>query len=264
LSNVESIRNALVDREIAAIVNAGAYTAVDKAESDPVTTFTINAIGPAVLAEAARRLSVPLIHISTDYVFDGRKDGFYEATDAVCPLGVYGASKEAGEQAVQAIHSRSVILRTAWLVSPYGNNFLKTMLRLAGERPTIKVVGDQVGCPTVASDLADAISKILMRLMSDRDAPLGTFHFVNKGQATWDRLAEAVVARGARHGLARPSIEPISTAQYPTAARRPQNSRLSVESLTCAYGIEPRPWTEAVPQAVDIFLGGRKSAEGGG
>ena len=174
------------------------------------------------------------------------------------PLGVYGASKEAGEQAVRTIQHRSVIARTGWLVSPYRSNFLKTMLRLASVRPALRVVADQTGCPTAAGDFARALQSIALRLIRDPAAPVGTFHFVNGGQATWHSLAEAVLARAARHGHPAPPVEAISTAEYPTQAARPSNSRLSVAGLRMAYGIEPRPWTEAVSEAVDLFF------EGGG
>ncbi|MGO8952967.1 MAG: dTDP-4-dehydrorhamnose reductase [Rhodomicrobium sp.] len=260
LSNPASVKKALDGRVLAAIVNAGAYTAVDRAESEPVVAFAVNALGPAALAEAARRMGAPLVHISTDYVFDGRKDGLYVEDDKVAPLGVYGASKEAGEQAVRTIHHRSAIVRTAWLVSPHHNNFLKTMLRLASERPALRVVADQIGCPTVALDLARALQIIVLRLICDPNAPVGTFHFVNAGETTWHGLATAVLARGAQQGHPVPPVEAISTAQYPTPAPRPANSRLSVAKLTKAYGIVPRPWPEAVAEAADALLEGRSSS----
>ncbi len=254
LSNPASISKSLEGRTLAAIIGAGAYTAVDKAETEPVEAFAVNALGTAALAEAARRAGAPFIYVSTDYVFDGRKNGFYDETDPVAPLGVYGASKEAAEQAVRAIQRRSVIVRTAWLVSPHRSNFLKTMLRLASERTVLRVVADQRGCPTAAGDLARALQTIALRLLSDPAAPLGTFHFVNEGEATWFDFAEVIISRGARHGHPTPCVEAISTLEYPTPAARPANSRLSVAALAQAYGIQPRPWTSAVEEAVDIYF----------
>jgi dTDP-4-dehydrorhamnose reductase len=254
LGDVASIARALEGQPLAAIINAGAYTAVDKAESEPVATFAANAMGPATLAEAARRLDVPLVHISTDYVFDGRKCGWYLEADPVAPLGVYGASKEAGEQAVRAIHRRSVIVRTAWVISPHRANFLKTMLRLAAERPLLRVVADQRGCPTVAADLAQAVQTVALRHLADRDAPTGTFHFVNAGEATWYELACAILAEAARCGHPAPAIEAITTADYPTPAARPANSRLATTAITTAYGIAPRPWRDAVAETVEQVL----------
>jgi dTDP-4-dehydrorhamnose reductase len=249
-----NVSRALQGRTLSAIVNAAAYTAVDKAESEPVTAFAVNALGPAALADAARRMGAPLIHISTDYVFDGRRSGWYVETDAVAPLCVYGASKEAGEQAVRVIQPRSVIVRTAWLVSVHGNNFLKTMLRLAAERPVLRVVADQVGCPTAAGDLARALQAIALRLMGDPAAASGTFHFVNEGEASWHSFAQAILARGATHGHPSPPVEAITTADYPTAAIRPANSRLSTAALSAAYGIRPRQWVDAMAETVDILF----------
>ncbi len=240
------------------VINAGAYTAVDKAEQDAVAAFAINAMGACAIAECSRRVGVPLIHVSTDYVFDGRKLGIYEEDDPVCPISIYGASKEAGEQAVRTINRRSVIVRTAWLVSAHRANFVRTILRLATEQPKLRVVTDQRGCPTVAGDLAGALAVIALKLATDAAAPTGTYHFVNGGETTWHGLAEATLRRAANHGRAAPPIDAITTSDYPTAAARPANSRLSTAKLTRDFGIVPRPWIEAVNQTVDELLAGER------
>jgi dTDP-4-dehydrorhamnose reductase len=252
LSDVDALAAAVTARPWAAVVNAGAYTAVDKAESDVVAAWKINALAPAALAAATHAAGIPLIHISTDYVFDGTKPEPYVEEDRVGPLGVYGASKEAGEQAVRTGNPAHVILRTAWVVGPDGANFVKTMLRLGAERPELRVVADQHGCPTAAGDIAQAIATIIARL--GPDGPFGTFHFVNSGTATWHALAGAVFARAAAHGRPQPQVAAIATADYPTPARRPANSRLDTSRFTQIFGLRPRPWREAIDDVVDQLI----------
>lgn len=238
-------------RPWAGIVNCAAYTAVDRAETDVVAAWQVNALAPAALAAAAGAANIPIIHVSTDYVFDGSKLDFYEEDDRVAPVGVYGASKEGGEQAVRTAAPRHVILRTAWVVSATGANFVKTMLRLGAERPQLRVVADQRGCPTSADDIAQAILHIIGRIES---GPYGTYHFVNGGEATWHALAEAVFARAAIYGRPAPSVEPILTSDYPTPAARPANSRLSTAKIGRDYGIIPRDWRGAVDEIVDTLI----------
>jgi dTDP-4-dehydrorhamnose reductase len=252
LADTDSLAAAVAARPWAAVVNAGAYTAVDKAENDVVTAWKVNALAPAALAAATRAAGIPLVHISTDYVFDGTKPEPYADEDPVRPLGVYGASKEAGEQAVRTANPAHVILRTAWVVSPDGANFIKTMLRLGAERPELRVVADQHGSPTAAGDIALAIAAILTRL--DSDGPFGTFHFVNSGDATWHDLACAVFDRAATYGRARPNVTAITTADYPTPARRPAYSRLDTSRFTQNFGLQPRPWREAIDEVVDQLI----------
>lgn len=229
-----------LDRDIAAIINCAAYTAVDKAESEPDIAFAINAEGPGRIADAAAARGIPLLHVSTDYVFDGTKPEPYVEDDPVAPLGVYGASKEAGERAVRAAGGRHLILRTAWVVSPWGHNFVKTMLRLGRERGAVRVVTDQRGCPTSAEDIAEALLHLAERMIADPGAPGGTYHFVNKGEATWYDLAVAVLAgRGVE-------VTPTTSAEFPTPARRPANSRLCTRKLEQDYHIHPRPWQTAL------------------
>ncbi|RJF89458.1 dTDP-4-dehydrorhamnose reductase [Oleomonas cavernae] len=250
LSDTAAIADYLAARPWAAVINAAAYTAVDKAEDDVVAAFALNAMAPAALADATRKAGVPLVHVSTDYVFDGSKAGPYEVEDPVCPIGVYGASKEAGEQAVRTVNPRHAIVRTAWVVSPDRANFVKTMLRLGADRPELRVVADQRGCPTSAADLAQALAAIALRMAREPDAPTGTFHGVNAGEATWCELANHVFDVAARHGRPRPKVTPIETRDYPTPARRPANSRLATHHLAQAYGITLRPWQDAVAEIV--------------
>lgn len=254
MSDPGSIAEFVASRPWAAIVNSAAYTAVDRAETDAVTAWKINALGPAALAQAARQADAPLIHLSTDYVFDGAKTSPYLESDPVRPVSVYGASKEGGEQAVRTGAPRHVILRTAWVVSPHGGNFIKTMLRLARERERLTVVDDQHGNPTSATDIAQALAVIVRRLVEDADAPLGTYHFVNSGEATWCGFAREIFVQASAAGHKVPVVEAIPTSAYPTPARRPANSRLDTAKLTRDFGIEPRPWRAAVSDVVATLL----------
>jgi dTDP-4-dehydrorhamnose reductase len=249
-----SVNSCVASRAWSAVINAAAYTAVDRAETDIANAWRVNALGPAILAEATARTGVPLIQLSTDYVFDGRKHEPYIEDDPVSPLCVYGASKEGGEQAVRTGNPRHVILRTAWVVSPHGSNFVKTMLRLARERPVVRVVDDQVGSPTSASDVALALVGIVDRLLGHDEPINGTYHFVNHGEASWCGLARAVFNKLAERGGAAPVLEAIGTADYPTPAHRPANSRLSTAKLTQDLAIMPRPWRLAVDEVVDALL----------
>jgi dTDP-4-dehydrorhamnose reductase len=254
LSDPAAIEAYVASRDWAAIISSGAYTAVDKAESDVANAWAANALGPAALAAAAAKADIPIVHVSTDYVFDGTQAGFYCEDAPVAPIGVYGASKEGGEQAVRTANPKHVILRTAWVVSPFGNNFVKTMLRLGAERPELRVVGDQYGCPTSALDIAKTLLQVVEKAVQDR-AAWGTYHFVNAGEANWHQLASAVLDRAATHDRPRPKVEAITTADYPTLAKRPANSRLSSVKLTEKFGIQPRPWGEAVGEIVDELVG---------
>jgi dTDP-4-dehydrorhamnose reductase len=229
-------------RPWAAIINAAAYTDVDKAESERDAAWRVNATAPGRLAREAARRDIPLVHISTDYVFDGRKGRPYVPSDPVHPLGVYGASKEAGEQGVRD-NPRHVILRTSWVHSPTGRNFVRTMLRLANERESIRVVDDQRGSPTAARDVAQACLAIVSRIAADPEgAPYGTYHFANAGETTWCGFARQIFAL-ARPRLARvPEVVPITTREYPTPAERPADSRLDCAATTAQWGIVPRDW----------------------
>ncbi|MFN7106655.1 MAG: dTDP-4-dehydrorhamnose reductase [Brevundimonas sp.] len=250
LSDIASVRDAFAATPFAAVINSGAHTAVDKAETEVAAAFAANAMGPAVLADVTREAGVPLIQVSTDYVFDGSKDGLYVEDDPVGPLGVYGASKLAGELAVRSGNPRSVVLRTAWVLSVHRANFLKTMLRLAVDRPALRVVADQHGCPTSARDIAAALKTIVLKMIADTDAPTGVYHFVNAGETSWAGLATEVFALSAAAGGPSATVEGIPSSDYPTPARRPTNSRLSTDKLTRDYSVAPRPWQDAVAEIV--------------
>lgn len=241
LSDADAIKAYVLGGGFTAVINPAAYTAVDQAESDAINAFRVNALAPAALAEATRELGIPLVHVSTDYVFDGSKSGAYLEDDPIRPVNVYGASKAAGEHAVRLGNPRHVILRTAWVFSPHGNNFLKTMLRLA-PRPQLRVVDDQHGCPTAARDIARALATITLKLIDDAEAPTGTYHFVSEDPVTWCGFAREIFRQEALAGRPAPEIEAIETKDYPTPARRPANSVLSVERLKRDYGIEPGGW----------------------
>lgn len=214
------------------IINAAAYTAVDKAESEPERAAAVNTHGPENLALAAKQVGARLVHVSTDYVFDGSGQVPYQESDAVNPLGVYGQTKLAGELLVQSILPEAIILRTAWVFSEYGNNFVKTMLRLAKDRPELGVVADQVGCPTYAGDIAAAILNLVAG-----NAPGGIYHYCGDRSVSWAEFAQAIFAEGEQSGvLARqPKVNFITTDQYPTPAKRPAYSVLSTEKVADYY-----------------------------
>ena len=248
---------ASVDRALKAVgpdvvVSAAAYTAVDKAENERDTAYAINELGARSIAEAAKALDVPLIHISTDYVFDGALDRPYVETDPTSPAGVYGGSKLAGEQAVMAVHGvESAILRVAWVYSPFGGNFVRTMLRLAQDRDEISVVADQVGSPTSALDIADGILRVAENLAADPEPALrGIFHMTARGEGSWADFAEAIFAAAATHGGPRAKVRRISTAEYPTAAKRPSNSRLDSKRIAAAHGVALPDWRLSLDSVV--------------
>jgi len=238
-----------------AIVNAGAYTAVDKAESERDAAFAVNRDGPAYLAQACARAQIPMIHISTDYVFDGTKTGAYLEEDPVAPLGVYGASKLAGEDAVRASGAKHVILRTAWVYGIEGNNFVKTMLRLGRERDVLRVVADQHGCPTFAGDLADAILTVFKHTTENPKPDMwGTFHCVNAEPTTWNVFARRIFDFAAPKLGKKPVVEAITTADYPTPAKRPANSVLDCGKIKRIHGIALRPWSPALEEMLNAIL----------
>ena len=247
LPNDDAVHAALDAARADVIVNAAAHTAVDKAESEPDLAFAINADGAGAVARAAARIGVPLVHISTDYVFSGDKGEPYVESDATGPTGVYGASKLAGEEAVLASGADLAILRTAWVYSPFGANFVKTMLRLAESRDEVGVVGDQHGNPTSALDLADAVIAVAHHLVDGRDARhRGIFHATGDGDGTWANLAEAVFAASAANGGPSARVRHITTADYPTPARRPRNSRLDCSALFEQHGVRLPDWRISV------------------
>ena len=235
------------------LVNAAAYTAVDKAESDPDGALAANAIGPQVLATAAANAGVPIVHVSTDYVFDGAKAGAYVEDDPIAPIGVYGRSKAEGEAHVRAAAARHVIVRTAWVYGVHGTNFLKTMLRLAHEREELRVVADQRGCPTATRDLAEAIFAIDRRI-AEGAKPWGTFHFAGTGATTWHGFACEIVDAAAPFIGKRPQVTAIGARDYPTAARRPANSELDSSRFTAMFGYRAVPWQARTQEVVRQLL----------
>ena len=231
-------------------VNLAAYTAVDRAESESERAWAVNCAGAENVARAASTRGVPLVHISTDYVFDGKKSSPYREEDPVNPLGQYGASKEAGERAVREAAPRHVILRTQWVYGVAGANFVKTMLRLGRERDVVRVVADQWGGPTAAADLARAIVAIAERIAVG-SAAWGTYHYAGAGAVSWHGFAEAIFDLAAPYLGRRPRLERVATADYPTPARRPLNSVLDCEKIRRDFGITPRPWR----QSLEAMLG---------
>lgn len=248
LTRPESILPALKSVRPSVVVNAAAYTAVDQAESEPGTAMSVNGAGAGAVAAAARTLGIPVIQLSTDYVFDGAKASPYVEADPVGPINAYGRSKLAGEEAVAAANPDHVILRTSWVYAAEGKNFLRTMLRLAEERDEVRVVADQIGAPGYAPDIAAAILSIARNLLdAPADAALrGVFHGTGGGEASWADFAEAIFARLARNGRKVPRLARIATADYPTPARRPANSRLDCTRLKAIHGIALPDWQDAL------------------
>jgi dTDP-4-dehydrorhamnose reductase len=240
----------------ALVVNAAAYTAVDPAEDDVDAAFRANRDGPAELARLCETAGIPLIHISTDYVFDGLKGAPYVETDPTSPQGVYGASKLAGERAVLAACSRAIVLRTSWVYSPTGKNFVRTMLAAGQRSSLLRVVVDQTGCPTSSQDLAQAVLGLAARLMTGgwQDRYAGIYHVAGTGATTWHELAIATFEAAARHGLAVPTVAPIATDEWPTRAQRPPDSRLDCGKLAAVFGLRLPPWRDGLARTVDAIF----------
>ncbi len=248
ITDAEAVRSFLrgMKAPIEWIINCAAYTAVDRAEEEPEAANRINADGPRNLGKAAEEAGARLLHVSTDYVFDGQKDGEYSEEDSPGPVGVYAKSKYAGELALQASCSRHYIVRTAWLYGRYGVSFVETMLRLFNERKEVRVVNDQHGSPTWARDLAAAILAFIER----KPRPYGVYHCTNEGCTTWFEFAREIYRLGKERGLVRREINlvPITTAEYPTRAKRPANSVLSKAKICRVLGLSMRPWQQALEE----------------
>jgi dTDP-4-dehydrorhamnose reductase len=245
----EAVRRFVREAAPRAIINAAAYTAVDKAESETQAAHAINALGPEHLAGAAAELDIPLLHVSTDYVFDGEKSGAYTEDDPVAPLGIYGRTKEEGERRVRAAHAKHVILRTSWVYGMYGSNFLKTMLRLSGERDELRVVADQRGCPTATIDIARAL--LAAEAALNNSLKWGTYHFAGTGVTTWHGFACEIVRAAAGAGGRPVPVIAIATKDYPTPAKRPANSVLDSTRFAAAFGYNSPPWQERTQQIVE-------------
>jgi dTDP-4-dehydrorhamnose reductase len=253
LAQPEVIRQVIADLKPDCIVNAAAYTAVDKAENEQEIAYKINAVAPTIIAEEARKIGATLLHVSTDYVFDGQKNTPYTEEDNTNPLSVYGQSKLAGEQGIQQTCDHYIILRTAWVYGIYGkSNFVKTMLRLGGEREQIRVVFDQVGSPSWARDIAEAISKILVNV--DTINP-GIYHFTNSGVTSWYDFALTIFEEAKQLGfpLKIQQVVPITTSEYPTPAKRPAYSVLSHQKISAILGTYPPYWRDSLKQMLKQF-----------
>jgi dTDP-4-dehydrorhamnose reductase len=238
-----------------AVINAAAYTEVDRAESDEAEAFAVNAEAPQRMAAETARHGIPFIHISTDYVFDGRKGAPYVETDATGPVNAYGRSKLAGECGVRETSVRHVILRTSWIYSQFRKNFVRTILRLAAERERLTIVADQRGCPTAAQDIAGACLDIAARCGADPEAsPYGIFHYAGGGDATWFEFAKAIIEQSAVSTGKAPQIMPIRTEDYPTPAKRAADTRLDCSKVVHAYGVTLRPWRQALQETLGHLL----------
>jgi dTDP-4-dehydrorhamnose reductase len=254
LAQPESIVRAVSNYAPDAIINAAAYTAVDRAEDEPAIADAINGHGVGVLGRAAS--GVPVIHYSTDYVFDGTKPAPYAETDPTSPIGAYGASKLLGEQKLLAANPRSVVLRTSWVCSPHGNNFVKTMLRLGRERDDVSVVADQQGAPTFADDLAQAAISLLPKLIASKsgDPAFGVFHFSGAPDTNWHDFAFLIFARAALHGQRPPNLHAITSDKYPTKAKRPTNSRLDCSKILKIHGLARPDWRDGLTRTLDQLM----------
>lgn len=260
LSDANAIRALMQRVQPQLVVNPAAYTAVDKAESDADKARAVNAMAPGVLGEEASRLGASVIHYSTDYVYDGSKDGLYTESDPVSPQSVYGQTKLDGERALQAATPRHAILRTSWVVGAHGGNFAKTMLRLAGDRDELKVVADQFGAPTSASLIADVTAHIARQMLRDGadGFPFGVYHLAAAGETSWHAYAQYVIGEAIGMGKALKAtperVLPIPASSYPTPARRPQNSRLDTHKLRQTFGLHLPHWQEGVKHILQQIL----------
>jgi dTDP-4-dehydrorhamnose reductase len=243
------------------VINAAAYTTVDRAEAEEELAFAVNAEGARRLAEATNRLNIPFLHLSTDYVFDGAKPAAYLETDAPNPMGAYGRSKLLGESLVMAACPGALVLRTAWVYSPFGNNFVKTMLGLAKERDALRVVDDQIGCPTSAFDIADALLTLADRAPGTTEP--GVFNLVGSGETSWCGFAREIMRQAADRGARVIPVEAILTSAYPTPAKRPANSRLDGKRLRDAFGICLPDWRESLSVVMDRLVPAGGAVDGG-
>jgi len=266
-SRADLIRAAVRAAEPAVIVNAAAYTAVDKAESEPELAAAVNGVAPGVLAEEAKRLGCLLVHYSTDYVFDGAKQGPYLETDTPNPLNVYGRTKLAGDEAILAVGGDALILRTTWVYGPRGSNFLLTMLRMAKERPELRIVDDQIGAPTSSEAIAQATAEILARILAPAGGGLqgrgGIYNLTCAGETSWFGFAKSFLTTEAQlSGTKLPNLIPIKTSEFPRPAKRPANSRLSCRRLEETFGVRMPTWEAALGRVFDTLREGNGQASG--
>jgi dTDP-4-dehydrorhamnose reductase len=265
--NPDSLLAALRSVDPAVIVNAAAYTAVDKAEDEPEIAMAINGTGPGVLAEEAKRLGSILVHYSTDYVFDGTKQGEYVETDTPNPQNVYGKTKLAGDEAIAASGCEYLILRTSWVYGARGNNFLLTMLKLAGERAELRIVDDQTGAPTTSECIAQGTTNVLAQLMAPSgtglDGRSGVYNLTNTGATTWFGFAQALLTQSAASmGTKLPKLIPIPTSEFPRPAARPANSRLSCRRVEETFGVRMPGWEDALALVLETLKDGAAPVPG--
>ena len=262
LTKVHDIRRVVREVKPNLIINPAAYTAVDKAESEPELAFAVNTTAPQVLAEEAARLNAPLIHFSTDYVYDGIKNSAYLESDAVNPMSAYGKSKLAGEEAIRAVSLPHLILRTSWVYGAYGKNFLKTILRLAAERDSLRIVGDQFGAPTSAKSIADGVMQLVSNWQVDNENQTGVYHFTNTGEISWHGFSCEIVNEYNRLSESKnwpalkvsvEGIAAITTPEYPTPAPRPANSKLDNTKLKQVFKIELPSWQAGLQQVMQTL-----------
>jgi len=261
-TDAAALNRAVEGLDLTGVVNAAAYTAVDAAESDPDTAFAANVDGPGNLAEICAQRQIPLIHLSTDYVYDGLKKGAYIESDPVAPQGVYAQSKARGDAAVAERVDSHIIIRTAWVYSIHGHNFVKTMLRLFREKRTISVVNDQLGCPTHAADIAATIVQILLWIQKNHRIPAGIYHYCSQGSTSWYGFALKVLSLAApKDNFVVTELQAIPTSAYPTPAKRPANSILDCTKIKQTFGIEPVHWEEGLGHMLTRYYGLRGSKE---
>jgi dTDP-4-dehydrorhamnose reductase len=255
LGELETIDRALTSITADVLVGAAAYTDVNKAEAESEIADRINGRAPGLLATRAHALGIPMIQLSTDYVFDGTKRDPYSEQDEVCPINAYGHSKAAGERAVAAAHPRHIILRTSWVYSPFGRNFVRTMLDLARKQSEVRVVADQIGSPTAAADIADGVLAVALNLIEGGgDARYGTFHMAAAGAASWAQFAEAIFAASAERGGPSARVVPVASTEYQTPARRPANSRLDCGKIARVHGVSLPHWQSSLGPCVARIL----------
>jgi dTDP-4-dehydrorhamnose reductase len=255
ITNPSKVNKAVNQADASLVINAAAYTEVDEAESEPEAAFAVNCDGPSYLASSCTENGIPLIHISTDYVFDGNKKGPYLETDTISPLGVYGKSKAEGEAEVRKCLQSHIILRTAWLYGVHGHNFVNTILRLGREKEILRVVADQYGCPTYAADMAEAILIIAAQIRDGNDIPYGTYHYCGKGATSWYGFAKKIIELARNNfSLQVKTLEPIKTEEYPTLTKRPANSVLDCSLIERCFGICSKPWKEGLAHMIERLL----------
>lgn len=255
VTKVETIKTVLHSEQPSLVINPSGFTAVDQAESESEQAFVINRDGVKSLAEQTYHLDIPLIHISTDYVFDGTGHRPYREDDSVSPLGVYGQSKWEGEEAVRQSHPQHIILRTSWLYSIYGKNFLKTIVARAKEGKALRVVNDQYGCPTWAKDVASALVAIVNATQEDKERLWGTYHFCGAGETTWYEFAQAIIEEAqCISPFQSERMMPITTDEYPTLAKRPRYSVLDCSKIAQAFEVKPPQWRDSLRQCVKELM----------